>query len=175
MLGEKYFSWGKFAEGKTPIIGVTFLVKKKTLEGKNEEMLVTCIFSFPRMFFKVLFHMAVKSAHCVIKVKVCIMFFRFMEGTQKTWEVLRNFKRKLPEIKTRLILAKQNPERKTDYGYIMVCRASFKVLVTARRFKKIECFVNISLPNIITHTAFLTSHNPEEEILSTLYQTTSSN
>ena len=30
LLGEKYFSWGKFAEGKTPMIGVTVLVKKKT-------------------------------------------------------------------------------------------------------------------------------------------------
>ena len=29
LLGEKYFSLGKFAEWKTPIIGVTFLVKKK--------------------------------------------------------------------------------------------------------------------------------------------------
>ena len=27
-LGKKYFSWGKFAEGKTPIFSVTFLVKK---------------------------------------------------------------------------------------------------------------------------------------------------
>ena len=25
----KYFCWGKFAEGKTPNIGIVFLVKKK--------------------------------------------------------------------------------------------------------------------------------------------------
>ena len=29
IAGGKYFSWGKFAEGKTPNIGTTFLAKKK--------------------------------------------------------------------------------------------------------------------------------------------------
>ena len=31
-------AWGKFAEGKTPIIGVTFLVKKKTLDKSNSNI-----------------------------------------------------------------------------------------------------------------------------------------
>ena len=29
LLGEKYFSWGKFAEGKMPYISITFVVSKK--------------------------------------------------------------------------------------------------------------------------------------------------
>ena len=36
-LGKKYLPWGKFAEGKTPIIGVTFLVKKK-----NPDVALSC-------------------------------------------------------------------------------------------------------------------------------------
>ena len=34
MLGEKYFPWGKLAEGKTPIICVTFSVKKTPVDEK---------------------------------------------------------------------------------------------------------------------------------------------
>ena len=33
----KFFFWGKFAEGKTPIIGVTFLVKKTPVMGKGTD------------------------------------------------------------------------------------------------------------------------------------------
>ena len=47
LLGEKYFPWRKFAEGKTPIIGVTFLVKK-TPEVLNRKSL-TLGLKFPKV------------------------------------------------------------------------------------------------------------------------------
>ena len=50
LLGEKYFSWGKFAEGKRLIIGVTFLVKKKNPESSSR---LNCILlTLGRMLLK---------------------------------------------------------------------------------------------------------------------------
>ena len=45
LLGEKYFSRGKFAKGKTPIIGVTFLSKKKPCKHLYRNWLVVLGFN----------------------------------------------------------------------------------------------------------------------------------